>query len=74
MSQDMVAGEIPASRWRLHHSIAVSDVDAPPLLMHRAVMPPAQGDQVVELGGTTVRPVDDVMPVNPQMYVERSDG
>ena len=27
-------------------------------------------DEVVELGGTAVRPVDDVVPVNPQMYVE----
>ena len=26
-------------------------------------------NEVVELGGT-VRPVDDVVPVNPQMYVE----
>jgi hypothetical protein len=27
-------------------------------------------DEVLELGGTAVRPVDDVVPVNPQMYVE----
>jgi hypothetical protein len=27
-------------------------------------------DEVREFGGTAVRPVDDVVPVNPQMYVE----
>jgi hypothetical protein len=27
-------------------------------------------DEVVELGAAAVRPVDDVVPVNPQMYVE----
>jgi hypothetical protein len=57
------------SRWWLHHGSSVSDVKAPSLLVHRAVVRPAQGDEVVELGGTTVRPVDDVVPVNPQMYV-----
>jgi hypothetical protein len=31
------------------------------------VMWPAQGNQVVELGEPAVRPVNDVMPVNPQM-------
>jgi hypothetical protein len=45
---------------------AVSDVEAPPLLVHRAMVRPAQGDQVGELGGTAVRPVDDVMPCGPQ--------
>jgi len=27
-------------------------------------------DDVVEFGVTAVRPVQDVVPVNPQMYVE----
>jgi hypothetical protein len=45
-------------------------MDAPTLLVHHAVMPPAQGDEVLELGGTAVRPVDDVVPFNPQMYVD----
>jgi hypothetical protein len=27
-------------------------------------------DEVVDLGVTAVRPVADVVPVNPQMYVE----
>ena len=31
-------------------------------------------DEVLELGGTAVRPVDDVVPVNPQMYVEADLG
>jgi len=26
-------------------------------------------DEVLELGGTAVRPVDDVVPVNPQMML-----
>ena len=57
---DLVSG------WRFHHGNSVSDVDAPTLLVHRAVVRPAQGDQVVELGGTAVRPVDDVVAVGPR--------
>jgi hypothetical protein len=63
-----------SSGWRLHDGTSVSDMDAPPLLVHRAVAPPAQGDQVLELGWTPVRPVDDVVPVNltgPRLVVHR---
>jgi len=60
-----------SSGRRLHDGKSVSDVDAPPLLVYRAMVRPAQGDQIVELGRTALRPVDDVVPVNPQMYVER---
>ena len=56
-----------SSGWRLHDGTSVSDVDAPPLLVHRAVVRPAQGDEILELGGPAVRPVNDVVPVNPQM-------
>ena len=59
-----------SSRWRVNHGTSVSDMNAPTLLVHRAVVRPAQGDQIVELGWTAVRPVDDVVPVGPQMYVE----
>jgi len=42
-------------------------VDAPPLLMHGAMVWPAQRHQVVERGRPIVDPVNDVVPVNPQM-------
>ena len=56
----------PSSGWRLHYGDSVSDVDAPPLLVHRAVVRPAQRNQVVDLGGTAVRPVDDVVTIRPR--------
>jgi hypothetical protein len=59
---------VKSSGRRLHQSNSISNMDTPTLLVHRSVMPPAQGDQVLELGWTAVRPVDDVMTVNPQMY------
>jgi hypothetical protein len=59
-----------SSGWRLDYGNSVSDLDAPTLLVDRAMVRPAQGGQVVELGGTAVRPVDDVVPVNPQMWVQ----
>jgi len=33
------------SGWWLHHGSSVGNVDAPPLLVHRAMVRPAQGDQ-----------------------------
>jgi hypothetical protein len=39
-----------ASGRRLHDYSSISDVDAPALLMHGAMVPPAQADQVVGLG------------------------
>jgi hypothetical protein len=59
--------QLKRSGWRLYDGNSVSDVDAPTLLVHRAMVRPAQGDEIVELGGTAVRPVDDVVAVNPQM-------
>jgi hypothetical protein len=56
-----------SSGWRLHYGNSVSAVDAPTLLVHCAMVRPAQGDQVRKLSGTAVRPVDDVVAVNPQM-------
>ena len=41
-------------------------MEAPTLLMHRAVVRPAQGDQVVEFGWAAVRPVDDVVAIGPR--------
>jgi hypothetical protein len=55
----------PSSEWRVHDGDSVGDVDAPALLMHTAVVRPAQGDQIVELGLTAVGPVEDVVGVNP---------
>jgi len=54
-----------SSGWRLHDGKSISDVNAPTLLVHRAMVRPAQGEQIVELGRTAIRPVDDVVPVNP---------
>jgi hypothetical protein len=54
MLPDRVA---PSSGRRLYDRPSVSDVDAPALLVHRAVVPPAQGDEVVELGPPAVLPV-----------------
>ena len=40
--------------------------DDPPVLpVNQAVMEPAQGDQIVEIGGTLVRPMNDVMGMGP---------
>jgi hypothetical protein len=39
-----------SSGWRVHDGHSVGDADAPPLLAHRAVVRPAQGDQVVHRG------------------------
>jgi hypothetical protein len=60
---------VPAivSRRRLDDGDSVRDVNTPALFMHAAVMRTAQGHQVRELGRPAVRPVDDVVPVNPQM-------
>jgi hypothetical protein len=38
------------SGWRIHHGNSVGRVDAPTLLVHRSVVPPAQGHQVVDRG------------------------
>ena len=51
---------------RLHHGNSVGDVNAPPLLVHRSVVPPAQRDQILELRWTAVRPVNDVVAVGPR--------
>jgi hypothetical protein len=41
---------VRSSGWRLDHGNSVSDMDAPTLLVHHAVVPPAQRDQVVQVG------------------------
>jgi hypothetical protein len=45
-------------------------VDAPALLVHAAVVRPAQRDQILQLGWT-VRPVGDVVPVNRKCTLRR---
>jgi hypothetical protein len=55
-----------SSGRRLDDGTSVSDMDAPALLVHRSMVWPAQGNQVVELGGTAVRPVDDVVAIGPR--------
>src|ERR1700687_2263748 len=61
-----LTGKPVRSGWRLHHGNSVSDVDAPTLLVHAAVVRPAEGDQIVELSWTAVRPVDDVVAIDPR--------
>jgi hypothetical protein len=45
------------SGWRVHYGKSVIDADAPTVLVHCAVVRPAQRDQILELGGPAVCPV-----------------
>ena len=58
----------PDSRRRLHNGNTVSDVQAPPLLVHASVMHPAQRNQVLELGRPAIRPVNDVVAIRPRRW------
>jgi len=40
-----------------HESVVVVSGDVPAMLVNEEVMPPAQQDQIVQIGGTTLRPV-----------------
>lgn len=42
-------------------------MDAPPLLVHAAMVRPAERDQIARIGRAAVVPVEDVVPVSPQM-------
>jgi hypothetical protein len=53
-----------SSGWWLHDGNSVSGVDAPTLLVHRAAVRPAQGNQVGHIGRAAVAPVHQVVPVN----------
>src|ERR1700734_2404477 len=54
---------IHRSGWRLNHGAAVGDIDVPTLLVHPSVMHPVQRHEVIQLGCTTVPPVDVFVPI-----------
>ena len=57
-----------SGRRRFDYRNTISEVNAPPLLVDLAVMRPAEGDEVVELGAATVGPIDDVVGVGPRRF------
>jgi hypothetical protein len=61
-----------SSGRRFYNGDPVCNVDAPPLLVHAAVMRPAQRDEIVHGGFAAVAPVHQVVPVNPQCTGSRN--
>ena len=53
--------------WNRQHAPILGSDQLPPALMHRPVMPVAEEHQILEIGIPAVAPVQDVVPVNPQM-------
>ncbi len=54
-----------------HHPVVGAD-QSPAALMHPPVVGAADRDKVVEIGGASLRPVTQVVPINAQMWVAQA--